>query len=157
MADTKRPELSIERFALLVEAYGSDLERFPTQERAAAKALVLRTPEARRMLEAARALDVLLASARDAHDTVELESALGQIPERHRQVRLGIVFLPFRSRRQAGIAAAAAVALGLLTGQFASGTATDDADEIEQASVSLTFADGLLQDLTSVEAEGGAD
>ena len=44
MADTKQPELSMERFEALVGAYGCDLDRFPLRERAAAKALVLRSP-----------------------------------------------------------------------------------------------------------------
>ncbi len=154
MADTEQPELSLERFAALVEAYGSDLERYPLRERAAAKALVLHRPEARRMLEAARALDALLVSARDERDSLELETRLSRIPQRHRQVRVGIALLPFRSRRSAGLAAAAAVALGIVTGQFVP-NATDDGDQLEPASASLTFADDLLQDFTSVE--GGAD
>ena len=48
MADTKEPELSLERFGALVEAYGADFERFPLRERSAAKALLLRSRAGKR-------------------------------------------------------------------------------------------------------------
>jgi hypothetical protein len=158
MADTKQPELSLERFGALVEAYGGDLERFPERERVPAKALVLRSREARRLLEAASTFDELLASAREHVTRVDFETLLMRIPEQHAQQRTLISLLPFRSLGRASLAAAAAVALGLISGQLGSDT-TEVASaglSIEQAELSaLTFGDELLDELT--DAEGSAE
>jgi len=159
MADTKQPELSLDRFSALVEAYGADFDRFPPSERAQARALALRSRDAQRLLEAARAFDGLLASARDNLPTVALESVLDRIPERYTQERRGVRLLPFRSRPQAALAAAAAVLLGLLSGQLAGDGGSEpfsNVDTVEQADIaSLTFADDLFDDLTP--EEGGTE
>lgn len=55
-----RSALSIERFQQLVEAYGAEPRRWPTDERAAALALLVCSDEARHICEEARALDALL-------------------------------------------------------------------------------------------------
>lgn len=165
MADTKEPELSLERFGALVEAYGADFERFPVRERSAAKALLLRSRDAQRLLQAAQAFDGILASARENLPTPELEARLDSIPERFAQERAGGRLLPFRSRQQTVLAAAAAVLLGLLGGRYAPDEAepsdtTDSAelasaDSVEQTDLaSLTFADDLFDDLTP--QEGGS-
>ncbi|MDB4986041.1 MAG: hypothetical protein JWN04_1219 [Myxococcaceae bacterium] len=152
MPDTKQPELSMERFSALVEAYGADLERFPARERAAASALALRSTEAQQLLAAARVFDSLLASARDDLPSVELEEKLARIPERYQQQRPSVRLLPFRSHARAGLAAAAAVLLGLASGQLVNseaGAGDDTPISGEQADVaSITFADGLFSDLT---------
>lgn len=166
MADTKQPELSLERFAALVEAYGAEFERFPPHERTAAKALLLRSREARDLLSAAQAFDAILAAARENLPTPELEARLDGIPQRFAQERVRPRLLPFRSRQQTVLAAAAAVLLGLLGERYA----PDDAPEldtgtqaVDSASVdgseqtdiaSLTFADDLFDDLTP--QEGGS-
>lgn len=163
MADTKEPELSLERFGALVEAYGADFERFPVRERSAAKALLLRSREAQRLLQAAQAFDDILASARENLPTVELEARLDSIPERFLQERTGGRLLPFRSRQQTVLAAAAAVLLGLLGGRYAPDAAVDPSngadsteltneDGAEQTDfASLTFADDLFDDLAPQE------
>jgi hypothetical protein len=166
MADTKRPELSLERFAALVEAYGADFERFPVQERSAAKALLLRSREAQQVLSAAQAFDGILAAARENLATPELEARLDTIPQRFVQERARPRLLPFRSRQQTLLAAAAAVMLGLLGehygpddalepdrgAQLAVGASVDGAEQTDIAS--LTFADDLFDDLTP--QEGGS-
>ena len=113
MTDTRQPELSLERFEALVESYGGDIDRFPTRERTAARALVLRSREARRMLDAARALDAVLASTRDGLPSAELERALLEIPRMHAQERRVPAVLPFRSRTRTLLAAAAVLVAGV--------------------------------------------
>lgn len=155
MTDTRQPELSLARFEQLVEAYGGDIDRFPLRERVAAKALVLRSQEARRVLDAARALDALLASARERASSPQLEAALAAIPETYVQERhKGAAILPFRSRLMAGLAAAAALALGIWSG----GTGGDEEldDLVEQAEIaSVAFSDELFMELSAYDALEG--
>jgi hypothetical protein len=166
MADTKRPELSLERFSALVEAYGADFDRFPLHERSAAKALLLRSREAQQLLSAAQAFDGILAAARENLATPELEARLDDIPQRFVQERARPRLLPFRSRQQTVLAAAAAVLLGLVGERYVpqdvlepspTTSAVDSAslDGSEQTDIaSLTFADDLFDDLTP--QEGGS-
>ena len=166
MADTKQPELSLERFAALVEAYGAEFERFPLHERPLAKALLLRSREARELLSAAQAFDAILAAARKDLPTLELEARLDAIPQRFAQERVRARLLPFRSRQQTVLAAAAAVLLGLLGERYApddgvevdSTTQSVDSTSVDGATstdiASLTFADDLFDDLTP--QEGGS-
>jgi len=160
MADIRQPELSLERFEALVEAYGGDLERFPSAERGRAKALVLRSRDARRMLEAARAFDRLLEEARDFGPSVELEQALLEIPARHGQASRGLVMLPFRSRKLAWLAAAASLLLGAFSGRALPESTASDDNAVEQAEiVSLAFADELFEELgyEDLPQEGGGE
>ena len=149
----------MERFSALVEAYGGDLDRFPQRERAAAKALALSSRDAQQLLLAARVFDSLLASARDDLPSAELERELLQIPARHTQQRSRLWLLPFRSPARAGIAAAAAVVLGLLSGQLGpadvSGDGGDDASiTSEQADLAaVTFGDLPFSELTNDGAD----
>lgn len=147
MTDTRQPELSLERFEKLVESFGGDVDRFPARERAPAKALVLRSQEARRMLDAARALDAMLALARDGSPSVELESALAEIPRRHVQQRPVATLLPFRSRNVGYLAAAAALLLGVLSGVVGA-TESEPSAAVESSEVAaFAFADELASDL----------
>lgn len=157
MTDTRQPELSLARFEQLVESYGGDIDRFPLRERAAAKALVLRSPEARRVLDAARALDALLASARERVPSPKLEAALAAIPDRYPQDRLdAVTLLPFRSRVMAALAAAAALALGIWSGGTTSGDENDEL--VEQAEVaSVAFGDELFLELSAYDALEGVE
>lgn len=154
MADTLEPELSLERFGALVEAYGADFERFPQRERAAARALARSSPDAQRLLEAARAFDGLLASVRGDLPHVELEARLDRIPERFAQERRSAALLPFRTRQHTWLAAAAAVLLGLFSGELAheddttGGGAIDSSSVVQADIASLTFADDLFDDLS---------
>ncbi|MET0339379.1 MAG: hypothetical protein ABW252_00170 [Polyangiales bacterium] len=157
MADTQQPDLTLERFEALVAAYGGDFARYPERERAGAEALVSRSREARRIFEAAHALDALLRSARaELPPRVELEARLGAIPHHYPQDRSVISMLPFRSRGRAVLAAAAAVLLGMLGGRAV--PADDDTGAqgmTEQADMSaLGFLDDLLEDLTLGEGGG---
>jgi hypothetical protein len=150
MADTEQPELTLERFQALVEAYGGDIERFPTRERVAARELVARSEAAQRLLQAARAFDVVLREARADVTPDALLERLGEIPLRHAQRAQVVRLLPFHSSKQTWLLAAAAVLLGAIGGNYANGDApTTDSSEI----ASLTFADDLFDDLT-LQQEG---
>ncbi|WP_298722570.1 hypothetical protein [uncultured Ferrovibrio sp.] len=54
--------MNLDRFAILIEAYGTDPRRWPADERAAAQALLAASTEAQRLLREAEALDALLSS-----------------------------------------------------------------------------------------------
>ena len=60
--------LTLGRFRSMAESYGADLERWPEQARADARALLSVSEEARAMLEEARALDDLIATTRAQED-----------------------------------------------------------------------------------------
>lgn len=163
MADTQQPELTLERFEALVAAYGGDFARYPERERAGAEALVARSREARRIFEAARALDALLRSARaELPPRMELEARLGSIPKVYAQERSVITLLPFRTRGRAVLAAAAAVLLGVMSGRALPAdsavehAANDGQVVADQADMGmLGFLDELLDDL--VLDEGGGE
>jgi len=55
--------LTLERLETLLDAYGGDLERWPSGEAAAARALMARSPEAAALAREASALDRVLAQA----------------------------------------------------------------------------------------------
>lgn len=153
MADTEQPELSLERFRALVEAYGGDLERFPKSEREAARELLQRSDSARALVDAARTFDQLLFDAR--HDTAPsaLIERLGQIPAQHTQRGRVVRLLPF-SGKQTWLLAAAAVLLGVLGGNYSdSELSASVLDNAPSDISSLAFADDLYDDLTTSEGE----
>jgi hypothetical protein len=61
--DTMQKEITLKRFAGIVDAYGASPQRWPDDERAAAEALVAVSAEARALLADAAALDGVLARA----------------------------------------------------------------------------------------------
>lgn len=68
--------VTLSRLAELVAAYGVVADRWPADERQGAEALLLRSPEARALLERERELDRLLAAAPDAVPSVALVARL---------------------------------------------------------------------------------
>jgi hypothetical protein len=147
MAHTEQPELSIERFQALVEAYGGDVERFPQRERTAARELLRRDQAAQRLVQAARAFDAVLEEAR-LDVSPSLIDRLSAIPRQHAQTTSVVRLLPFRSARQTWLAAAAALLLGLI-GEYASDGPIHDGADIS----ALTFADDLFDDLAVQEGD----
>jgi hypothetical protein len=69
-------EMSRQRLAEIVAAFGAASERWPAAERAAAEALVARSTDARALLAEARELDALLDAAPDATATPVLLSRI---------------------------------------------------------------------------------
>jgi hypothetical protein len=60
---TMNREISLERFAAIVDAYGASPMRWPADERGAAEALLAISADARALLDEARMLDGVLAAA----------------------------------------------------------------------------------------------
>lgn len=54
--------MNLDRFAILIEAYGIDPRRWPADERVAAQSLLSASGEAQRLLRQAAALDALLST-----------------------------------------------------------------------------------------------
>jgi hypothetical protein len=106
-----RDDMTTERFAALLDAYGADPARWPEAERADARALLERSPQARVRRDAAAALDVLLDRAATAEPSPALaERILAQAP---RAPRAKVVRLRARVAAVVGLAAAASLALWL--------------------------------------------
>ena len=106
-----RDDMTTERFAALLDAYGADPARWPDAERAGARTLLERSAEARARRDAAAALDVLLDRAETAQPSPALaERILAQAP---RVARAKVVRLRARVAAVVGLAAAASLALWL--------------------------------------------
>jgi hypothetical protein len=104
--------MTIERFKVLVEAYGANPARWPEAERALAEAFANATPEAQRILSEASALDRLLDAASTAPVTRDLETrVLGSFgaPKTRR-------WLPEVMPWTQAAALAASLVLGMLAG-----------------------------------------
>ena len=100
-------DMTLDRFAALLEAYGADPARWPDAERAAARALLERSSEARMRRDAAAALDALLDRAATAQPSSALaERILARAPARPKVIRL-------RARVVAAVGLAAAASLAL--------------------------------------------
>ena len=100
-------DMTLDRFAVLLDAYGADPARWPDAERAAARALLDRSSEARARRDAAAALDALLDRAATVEPSSALaERVLAQAPQRPKVIRL-------RARVVAAVGLAAAASLAL--------------------------------------------
>ena len=92
--------LTLGRFRSMTESYGADLERWPQQARADARALLSVSEEARGLLEEARALDNLIETTRAQEDGLlwqpgEQDAALERL---RAGVASRIAALPLRPR-----------------------------------------------------------
>lgn len=115
--DRTDTEMTLERLAVILEAYGAEPRRWPAGERAAALALLARSAEARSRHAAAAALDTVLDLAAEPEVTPALEQRVRSgIPHRAR------VIGRMRARRLAllgaGLAAAATLAVWLARAQW---------------------------------------
>lgn len=80
--------MTIDRLRTILSAYGANPKRWPAAERAAAEALLSRSPEARGALEEARALDATLDRATlpiPRFDPIALAAAISATPQARRQ------------------------------------------------------------------------
>ncbi len=80
---TDRPHMSLARLQAMLEAYGAQPERWPADERDAARALLARSPQAQRWREVSAQLDAVLDLApADAPSPALLERILAAVPRR---------------------------------------------------------------------------
>lgn len=107
--------MTIERFKVLVEAYGANPARWPEAERAVAEAFANATPEAQRLLAEAAALDHVLSAADTAPVSRELETRVldSFTSPKARRASWLPDFVPWSQ--------AAALAASLVLGMFAGG------------------------------------
>jgi hypothetical protein len=102
------------RFEALAAAYGADLRRWPETERDAARAFAdTRADNASRLLDEARALDVLLDEVPAAIPSARLREAVIATAPRERRARARRWFLA------PGAGLAAACAIGIVAGAMA--------------------------------------
>jgi hypothetical protein len=105
--------LSLDRFETLLGAYGARLELWPESERAAARALLESSPEARRLCAAEEGLDALFTAAKAPELAPELGRKLAELPLRHPRPQK---LWPFRRVWLPALGWAAAAAFGVLIG-----------------------------------------
>ncbi len=133
MTGTSNEREALARFESLLDAYGAEPRRWPHDRRAAAEALLARSPEARALQAAAARLDTLLdASGVEPAPAHLLGRVLAAAPQA-RRARGG--WLAAFWKPAAGLAAAAllGVALGGIASPFAGGDELADADSAPYA------------------------
>jgi hypothetical protein len=108
--------ITLERFEILLAAYGARLELWPEAERDAARALLASSSEAQRLVRGESALDTLFAAAEPGELSPELSRRLAELPLRHAQPRK---LWPFRRVWLPAAAWAAAAVFGVLIGSVA--------------------------------------
>jgi hypothetical protein len=116
------PPMTLSRFRTLVEAYGSELARWPERERARAQALLESSEPARAALAEEAELDHALSALSTPNLSDALARRLNEIP-----VRTPVkprTRLPFKRLWAPALGWAAAAALGIALGNFA-----DDEDD----------------------------
>lgn len=78
---TNQTVITIQRFSQLLDAYGGNTKRWPSQERAAALKLLGQSDEARRLQQSALALDHLLDTVKTSQPQARLrQRILAQVP-----------------------------------------------------------------------------
>lgn len=142
MTDERRIDLFAER----LDALGPEFSRWPETEAAAARALVLRSEEARRRHDEARRLGGLVARAAAAETPSGLAFRIVAEVSARRNDRLGWLF---GSSRRLGLVGAgfcaAALAIGIALGTVGQPAQADDGADVDFGSVfSLTLTDGDL-------------
>jgi hypothetical protein len=129
-----RPKtLTLARFEQLLDQCGADLTRFPERERAAAAALLAEDPRAQQLLAQAVLVERGLQSLPTPEPSAALRRAVAEIPLRHSPREAPPLRLPLRSFAALFASAALIVALGALSGAWASdrGPATQTAQRVE--------------------------
>ena len=106
--------LSLDRFRALAEAYGSDLERWPEQERELGRRLLRESEAAREIIARERGLDTLLSATAVPAVPAKLMARLAELPVRTRAPRRLVV--PRRLWVGPAIGWAAAAAVGIWLG-----------------------------------------
>lgn len=134
---------AISRLTRVVEAYGSEPERWPQEEREALLALASSDVTLAALMQDAAGLDRLLDELEPPVVSADLMRAVAEIPLRHpaQGASFGSL-LPFRSVWQAVLPALLLVGLGAVTGAMSievEPLAQDDWDEIAE----LAYAQNL--------------
>lgn len=137
--------MNIERFRILVEAYGADPARWPEAERVAALLFAEQSAEARAALQEAAAFDRVLDAAETQAATRDLEDRiLATFPARTVKERTPW----FAPRRIPAAAVACSLALGLAVGAALPGlVGVGDAAAVDPALIALGGGDADWADM----------
>lgn len=144
--------LALERFEELLDLYGTNLARFPEDERAAAAALLAANEDAQRLHAQALALEAGLQAMAAPEPSAALRRAVAEIPLRNPQPTAGAASIwPLRWRSAWALFASAAVivALGAVSGSMSRDVdlvaLTGDRGEIEAAADEPDALDDLAE------------
>jgi hypothetical protein len=142
------PPMTLQRFLRLVEAYGSQLSRFPEAERDAAEALVRVSEPARAALDAESELDGVLDTFTAPELSPTLARRLNEIPIRAPVTRRKRWPLQRLWAPALGWAAAAALGVALGSGVAESDdTLSEPSDSATQATTEQSPSDEALAEL----------
>lgn len=126
--------LTLERFSALAEAYGGELERWPTALRPAASVLLADNPAAQGILDEARALDRMLEAAPPPQAPPELMAAILEDADPLPPRRWFQILWPGAPAWKPAAALCCAALLGLVIGLADDGSVYSDtalADQLE--------------------------
>ena len=112
--------MKLARFQRLAEAYGAEIERWPSSERDAARALLDESTEAKRFLDDARTLDAWLDAAAEDFGDADIERVWSGIRQKTRSTAPVPATLWMRLRPHAPATAflASMWAIGLIVGNW---------------------------------------
>jgi hypothetical protein len=133
---TQRP-MDHQRYLELLQSYGANFERWPTEERAAARRLWLASRDAQQARREAEALDQWLDQSPALEPSEELKARILEIPERHHALH-PLFWWPFATVLRPTLAFAAAALLGIATGSVAYQTPQSNTDD---SAVAMTSED----------------
>ncbi|QZO02491.1 hypothetical protein K6K41_22485 [Chenggangzhangella methanolivorans] len=133
-------------FAERLDALGPDFSRWPAAEGAAARALTLRSEEARRLHDEARRMHALVGEAAAADMPNGLAFRIVAEVASRRSDKLGWLFASPRRFGFAGLGfCVAALAIGVALGSIGQPAQADDGGDFDFGSAfSLTLTDGDL-------------
>jgi hypothetical protein len=140
MTDNGTRPVDLARLAQLLDAYGADPKRWPTEERQGARDLIAASPEAEALVRRAAALDALFDQAPGREPPPELVAAILAAASRHpRRSRLAAALWPFGPVWQPAAALVGSALLGIALGVNA--PIPFGADPAEQAVTQEEFTD----------------
>jgi hypothetical protein len=116
---TRYPQMKLDRYLQLLEAYGADLKRWPPEDRPGAERLFEASEQARRAHREARALDGLLDQVLSAEPSDILKARIHRIPELAHRPGVRTASSSLRRIFAPMVGLAAAALLGIAVGSFA--------------------------------------
>ena len=129
-----KPQMDLQRFEELAEAYGGQLEHWPEPERHAARALLNDSPHAESLLRRAAGLDELLHTVDVDEPSPTLMARVRSIPARFEAQSS---WWPFQSVWRPMLALVTSLALGVLSGLSSLEAAPED-PSVNEASIATT-------------------
>jgi hypothetical protein len=130
--------MTAEAFEVALERFGAQLDAWPLNYRAQARALLEHSPRAERSLEAAKQVDELLARLPMGQPSAELQRRVAEIPLRFPQHRAPVLFPTWRIWLPGF---AAALGLGLAVGFSTTAPLTDTVSDTAESTLGVASDD----------------